>query len=93
GIDDPGGNLDKAEEDEGGRSYVLDISAPHGTAPTSITPRPIPDVHRLSLREAVAGLHRAGFQVRIIEGAPASIPAAGTIAAPGTIVQLIRPRE
>ncbi|MFL5595657.1 MAG: penicillin-binding transpeptidase domain-containing protein [Gemmatimonadaceae bacterium] len=93
GIYDPGGNLDKAEEDEGGRSYVLDISAPHGAAPTSITPRPIPDVHRLSLREAVAGLHRAGFQVRIIEGAPASIPAAGTIAAPGTIVQLIRPRE
>ncbi|MFL5610552.1 MAG: penicillin-binding transpeptidase domain-containing protein [Gemmatimonadaceae bacterium] len=89
---DPGGNLGKAEDEEIGNSYVLDVTGPPASVPISVSPRPVPDVRALSLREAVRALHRAGFQVRITEGPPATVPAAGTVAGPGTIVQLSRPR-
>ncbi|MFL5569471.1 MAG: PASTA domain-containing protein [Gemmatimonadaceae bacterium] len=68
------------------------MTAPPASVPISVSPRPVPDVRALSLREAVRALHRAGFQVRITEGPPATVPAAGTVAGPGTIVQLSRPR-
>ncbi|MFL5465486.1 MAG: penicillin-binding transpeptidase domain-containing protein [Gemmatimonadaceae bacterium] len=89
---DPGGNLGKAEDRATGNSYVLDVTAPPASIPISVSPRPVPDVRALSLREAVRALHRAGFQVRITEGPPATVPAAGTVVGPGTIVQLSRPR-
>jgi cell division protein FtsI (penicillin-binding protein 3) len=51
--------------------------------------RPVPDVHGLPLRSAVRALHKAGFRVALVTtiGVP-TIPAAGTLLAPGTIVKL-----
>lgn len=61
-------------------------AAPSAAAP----PRPVPDVANLSLREAVAALHAAGFRVRLVSGsAPGTSPAAGTTAQAGSLVQLI----
>jgi hypothetical protein len=52
-------------------------------------PRAIPDVHGLSLRDAVRSLHLAGFRVLLIPGAAGTThPAAGSIALPGALVQL-----
>jgi cell division protein FtsI (penicillin-binding protein 3) len=52
-------------------------------------PRQIPDVSGLPLRAAVYTLHRAGFRVALGDGqAGHTIPAAGTVAAPGTLVRL-----
>ncbi|HXN76482.1 MAG TPA: PASTA domain-containing protein, partial [Gemmatimonadaceae bacterium] len=54
----------------------------------------IPDVRGLSVRAAVRAIHNAGFRVRLIGASSAgTLPAAGTIAAPGTLVQLSRPLE
>ena len=48
----------------------------------------------LSLRDAVRTLHGAGFRVRLLSAATSgTAPAAGTIAASGTIVELARPLE
>ena len=61
-------------------------------APLRVAPRPprsVPDVRGLSLRDAARALHTAGFRVRIVAGAPGlTIPAAGAIARPGTVVLL-----
>jgi cell division protein FtsI (penicillin-binding protein 3) len=52
-------------------------------------PRAIPDVHGLSLRDAVRSLHFAGFRVQLSPGAAGTThPAAGSIALPGALVQL-----
>ena len=51
--------------------------------------RPVPDVRGLPLRSAVRALHKAGFRVTL--GATigvTTIPAAGTLLAPGRIVKL-----
>jgi len=53
-------------------------------------PRNVPEVRGLSVRAAVAALHRAGFRVRTVRGGSegVTVPAAGTPASPGTLVQL-----
>lgn len=52
-------------------------------------PRPVPAVDGLSLRAAVRALHDAGFRVQLVRGAPAAtVPAAGALAAAGTLVRL-----
>jgi len=97
---DPSDNLTPPEPQEGTASYVVDLPAsPRSrviapTAPIALTPRAIPNVRGLSVREAVRALHGAGFRVRLIT-APSSgtLPAAGTMAAPGSLVQLTRPLE
>jgi hypothetical protein len=73
---------------------VVDLPSALKPAPAAILPRAVPDVRGLSIREAVRRLHTAGFRVRILgASSPGTFPAAGTFAAPGTLVQLSRPLE
>ncbi len=91
---DPSGNLGHRDSDEGTASYVVELPSAPRSAPVAIAPRPVPDVRGLSVREAVRALHGAGFRVRLLGTLSAgTLPAAGTIAAPGTIVQLSHPLQ
>ncbi|MDB4899833.1 MAG: penicillin-binding protein transpeptidase, partial [Gemmatimonadetes bacterium] len=52
-------------------------------------PRPVPDVHAMSLRQAVHALHAAGFRVRLVAGPMGlTIPQAGVMTQAGSIVSL-----
>ena len=78
-------------------SYSIDLPTlpkPAVAAAKSLTPRAVPDVRGLSVRQAVRALHGAGFRVRLVT-APTSgtLPAAGTMATPGSLVQLTRPLD
>jgi cell division protein FtsI (penicillin-binding protein 3) len=62
------------------------------------TVHPIPDVRGLDLRDAVRSLHKAGFRVQLANGAggrggngasSTTTPAAGELAANGTLVRLL----
>jgi membrane peptidoglycan carboxypeptidase len=94
---DPSDNMTPPAKPEETASYFVDLPAsPKLAVPPRlpITPRPIPDVRRLSVREAVRALHNAGFRVRVVTAASSgTLPAAGTMTAPGTLVQLTRPLE
>ena len=53
------------------------------------TERSVPDVSGLTLRDAVRALHQSGFRVRLIpQRGGATLPAAGTALAAGSIVKL-----
>ena len=91
---DPHGNVGSRGTSEEPASYVVELPASAKSAATAISPRPVPDVRGLSVRDAVRALHTAGFRVRLLNAsAPGTLPAAGAIAPPGTIVQLSRPIE
>lgn len=78
------------------RAVVALPARPATTAHAPRPPRPVPAVQGLPLRDAVYALHRAGFRVRLdaVRGlgsgrsAGATVPAAGTSAAAGTLVTL-----
>ena len=90
---DPNRNIGRKDSDAT-PSYTVDLPATPRPAPVAVAPRPVPDVRGLSVREAVRALHGAGFRVRLLSAAQSGTsPAAGTVAAPGTIVQLARPLE
>ena len=90
---DPNRNIAQKDADAA-PSYTVDLPAKPRAAPLAMAPRPIPDVRGLPVREAVRALHGAGFRVRLLRATPSGTsPAAGTIAAPGTVVQLARPIE
>lgn len=90
---DPGGNLGGSASD-GTRSYFVDLPSAPKAATIAVTPRAVPDVRGLPLREAVHALHAAGFNVRIVASSSAGTsPAAGAMAPPGSLVQLSRPIE
>ena len=78
-------------------SYTIELptsSRPVVAAPIARTPRAVPDVRGLSVRQAVRALHGAGFRVRLVTGTSSGTsPAAGTMAAPGSLVQLTRPLD
>jgi cell division protein FtsI (penicillin-binding protein 3) len=65
-------------------------------SPRNDTPRVVPDIHGMSVRDAVRTLHRAGFQVGYSSGRPvtrapaATWPAAGSLAPHGALVRLIQ---
>ncbi len=94
---DPSDNMTPRATPEETAPYIVDLPASPRAAAASraaLTPRPIPDVRRLSVREAVRTLHSAGFRVRVVTAASsATFPAAGTMATPGSLVQLTRPLE
>jgi cell division protein FtsI (penicillin-binding protein 3) len=91
---DPNRNISPRETETPTKSYVVDLPAGVRRAPNPVTPRAVPDVRGLTLREAVRALHNAGFRVRLLTAsASGTAPAAGTMAAPGTIVELVRPLE
>jgi ribosomal protein S12 methylthiotransferase accessory factor YcaO len=51
-------------------------------------------VRGLSIRAAVRALHQAGFRVRLIDASSTfTVPAAGAMASPGTLVQLAHSGE
>jgi beta-lactam-binding protein with PASTA domain len=86
--------MTKRDANERTASYVIELPSSLKSAPAPILPRAVPDVRGLSVREAVRTLHGAGFRVRILASSPeGTLPAAGTLVAPGTIVQLSRPLE
>src|SRR5688500_14881030 len=75
-------------------SHRVSLPLKPSPKPVAGAPRIVPSVDGLSLRAAVATLHSRGFQVRIVDGSSmATLPAAGTLASPGTIIQLGYPRE
>jgi cell division protein FtsI (penicillin-binding protein 3) len=85
---DPNGNVAKGEE-KPAPPVVIDLPSISHAPVAAIALRAIPDVGGLSLRAAVRALHDAGFRVRLIDGPSTSTsPAAGAMAAPGTIVEL-----
>jgi cell division protein FtsI (penicillin-binding protein 3) len=89
---DPRGNVGRTEPAPA--PVVIDLpSAVHAPAPPSSL-RGVPDVRGMSVRAAVRALHLAGFRVRLVN-APTSytLPAAGAMAAPGTVVQLAHSLE
>jgi cell division protein FtsI (penicillin-binding protein 3) len=91
---DPGRNMIKRDASERTASYVIELPSSLRPAPAAILPRAVPNVRGLSVREAVRALHGAGFRVRILASSPeGTLPSAGTMAAPGTIIQLSRPLE
>ena len=91
---DPSDNLRPRDPDEGTKSYLVDLPAARSSPPIAVTPRAVPDVQGLSVREAVRALHASGFRVRLTIGSPAGTsPAAGAVSPPGIIVQLTRPPQ
>ena len=78
-------------------SYTIDLPTspkPAVVVPKSLTPRAVPDVRGLSVRQAVRALHGAGFRVRLLTASTSgTLPAAGTLAVPGSLVQLTRPLD
>jgi cell division protein FtsI (penicillin-binding protein 3) len=74
-------------------SHLVSLPLKATPKPAAGAPRIVPSVEGLSLRGAVAMLHSRGFQVRIINGpSMTTAPAAGSIASPGTVIQLGYPR-
>jgi cell division protein FtsI (penicillin-binding protein 3) len=69
--------------------YVVTLPLkPSGPVPR--VARPVPDVRGLDLRDAVRSLHSAGFRVQLARagGPPTTSPAAGEVAATGTLIRL-----
>ena len=91
---DPNRNIAKRDPQEAVAPYVVDLPATLKAPAAPTRPRAVPDVRGMSTREAVRALHNAGFRVRLLTAsATGTSPAAGSIALPGTIVQLTRPLE
>jgi cell division protein FtsI (penicillin-binding protein 3) len=89
---DPGDNLTSRDEQERMTSYVIELPASPKQTSIQFTARAIPDVSGLPVREAVRSLHAAGFRVRLTTGGQTgTLPAAGTVSPPGTVVQLSHP--
>jgi cell division protein FtsI (penicillin-binding protein 3) len=90
---DPNRNMTEGAS-EATASYVVELPSSLKPTPVAIAPRAVPDVRGLSVREAVRALHHAGFRVKLLAASPdGTLPSAGTMAAPGTLVQLSRPLE
>jgi cell division protein FtsI (penicillin-binding protein 3) len=75
-------------------SHLVSLPLKAKPKPSAGAPRIVPSVEGLSLRAAVSMLHSRGFQVRIVN-APSmtTAPAAGSVANPGTVIQLGYSRE
>lgn len=73
------------------RSVPFVVTLPlKGDGPVPRVARAVPDVRGLDLRDAVRSLHSAGFRVQLARsgGPPATNPAAGELAATGTLIRL-----
>jgi cell division protein FtsI (penicillin-binding protein 3) len=80
----------EVEEPAEARQAVT-IQLPHVPRAKAIdqSERPVPDVSGLTLRDAVRALHHSGFRVRLVaQRGGATLPAAGTPLAAGSIVKL-----
>jgi cell division protein FtsI (penicillin-binding protein 3) len=81
---------DAAAEDSAGITpFVATLTAPTAPKAVVLVPRAVPDVRGLSLRQAVHALHAAGFRVQLDPGSSGvTNPAAGAVAAAGSLVHL-----
>jgi cell division protein FtsI (penicillin-binding protein 3) len=88
---DPNRNVGRVDESP---PVIVDLpSTSRVTAPPTNL-RAVPDVRGLSIRAAVRAIHQAGFRVRLTEAAATyTLPAAGAMAVPGTLVQLAHSPE
>ncbi len=72
-----------------GEYFVVTLPSVSKPVPPALSPRAVPDVSGLPLREAVRLLHVAGFRVELFRGSPGStVPAPGTLLEPGRVVKL-----
>ena len=72
-------------------SVTTEISLPYAKPKVVVdeAPRAVPDVGGMTLRNAVHALHTAGFRVKLVPAQElVTIPAAGTLLVPGSIVKL-----
>jgi len=71
-------------------SVVLDLPARPAVKRAARPARVVPDVHGLTLREAVRSLHEAGFRVQLARAGVSSEtqPPKGVVAQPGALVRL-----
>src|SRR3954471_5896350 len=91
---DPNGNMTSERAAEPTTSYLVALPARPKPTPIAIAPRAVPDVRDLSVREAVRALHNAGFRVKIAAfSGSGTLPVAGTVVPPGTLIQLSRSIE
>jgi len=71
---------------------VVTLPAAPAPPPAPGADRAVPDIRGLSLRDAVRSLHSAGFRVQIeaaaANTAASTSPAAGALAAPGSLIRL-----
>ena len=78
-----------AEDGAGTTPIVVMLPTPLVRTAVVLSPRAVPDVHGLPLRQAVHALHVAGFRVRLEPGSSGlTTPAAGSVAAAGSLVHL-----
>ncbi len=71
------------------RSTVVSLPFAKLTVVADTSPRAVPEVAGMTIRAAVHALHGAGFRVRLAPSqVPVTIPAAGTLLAPGSVVKL-----
>ena len=78
-----------AEDSAGTTPFVVTLPTRTVRNAVVLSPRAIPDVHGLTLRQAVHALHMAGFRVHLAPGnSGLTAPAAGSIAAAGSMVHL-----
>ena len=84
------GTANADDEDSAGTTpFVAMLPIPGARKPMVLPPRLVPDVHGLSLRQAVRALHAAGFRVRLAAGtSSATSPAAGSMAPAGSLIHL-----
>jgi cell division protein FtsI (penicillin-binding protein 3) len=78
-----------ARDTMGTTPFVAMLPAPRKARVVVSSPRAVPDVRGLSLREAAHVLHAAGFHVQLDGGTTVgTAPAAGALVTPGTVVHL-----
>lgn len=73
------------------RGVVVDLPPAPERTQRSLSPRQVPDVRGLTLRDAVRSLHGAGFRVHLTRGASSTSetePASGALIAAGSVVRL-----
>ena len=81
---------DAVTEDSAGTTpFVAMLPAPATARAVELSPRAVPDVRGLPLRQAVHALHAAGFRVLLGAGSAGETnPVAGTMAPAGSLVRL-----
>ena len=81
---------ERAVKDSAGTTpFIAMLPAPRAPRTVVSSPRAVPDVRGLSLRQAAHVLHAAGFHVQLDGGATvATAPAAGALVTPGAVVHL-----
>ncbi|MEX2152205.1 MAG: penicillin-binding transpeptidase domain-containing protein [Gemmatimonadaceae bacterium] len=73
------------------RSVVLDLPPKPDRKSAALAPRRVPNVHGMSLRDAVRSLHSAGFRVQLTRSAASTSvtePVPGSLISSGSLVRL-----